>query len=376
VGDDVWPGADPAVQLIEGFLEYERSRLVARAGRQLLASRLEPIGFDGAWIRYRWDEAALELTGYGGWGLARASALPVTSAALNPLDEWRPRDRQIVAGAEASWFYRTLDLRAEYRRELDPLDDYFVSERAGVSLGAAAAPFRFAGGLDYNIAEGHFGSADATITYLRQRFSVSGGARRYRPYFSLWTLWSAFSPVPHNAIHLSGQVRATDRVSLHWRGERYRYEDADVSTALVPQLEDRGWRANAGAAAALSARWRVEGNLGAEHGPGAAGRFADGAVRWVPNERLSVAVYGGTMARPLELRFYDATSRWIGSRTEWQFHPQHRVWGDVAFIDDDRDRADASATSLSQVRFRTGVSLSFGSDADRAPLPPARPELR
>ena len=371
--DEVWPGRDPAVQFLEGYLEYERSRMLARAGRQLIASRLEPIGFDGAWLRFRWDDAALELTGYGGWGLAQASALPVTSAALNPLDDWRPRDRQLVAGAEAAWFYRDVDVRAEYRREIDPQDDYFVSERAGLSLGARMAPFRFAGGLDYNIAEDHLGSADATLTYVHRRFSVSGGARRYRPYFSLWTLWSAFSPVPHNAVHLSGQVRATDRVSLHWRGERYRYEDADISTALVPRLEDRGWRSNAGASASLNARWRVEGNFGMERGPGASGRFADGAVRYLPNERLSIDVYGGTMARPLELRFYDATSRWIGSRAEWQFHPQHRVWGDAAFVDDDRDRPDASASSLSQVRLRTGVSLSFGSAADRAPLPPARP---
>jgi hypothetical protein len=374
--DEVWPGTDPSLQLIEGYLEYDRWHLLARAGRQLLASRLEPIGFDGGWLRFRWDAASLELTGYGGWGLARASALPVTSAALNPLDEFRPRDRQLVAGAEAAWLYRTLDARAEYRREIDPLDDYFVSERAALSLGARAASFRLTGGFDYNIAEGHVGSADATVTYLQPRFSVSGGARRYRPYFSLWTLWSAFSPVPHNAVHLSGQVRATDRLTLTWRGERYRYEDAAVSTALVPQLEDRGWRASVGAGASLHRQWRADGTFGLEHGPGASSRFADGSVSYLPNERIAIDLYGGTMDRPLELRFYDARSRWIGSRASWQFHPQHRAWGDVAFVDDDRDRPDASASSLSQMRLRTGVSLSFGSGADRVPLPPARPAMR
>ncbi|HUF30168.1 MAG TPA: hypothetical protein VMM77_05845, partial [Gemmatimonadaceae bacterium] len=370
--DEVWPGTDPAVQLLEGYVAYERSFVKARAGRQLISSRLEPMGFDGGWMRARWDDAALEFTGYGGWGLGQASALSVLSPALNPLDEWRPRDRQLVAGAEAAWLYRDVDVRAEYRREIDPQDDYFVSERTALSLGARTGAFRAAGGLDYNLAEGHLGSADATLTYLHSRYSVSAGARRYRPYFSLWTLWSAFSPVPYHAVNLSGEVRATDRLSLHARAERYRYEDADVSTALVSHLEDRGWRANAGAHAALSARWRVSGNVGLEHGPGASGRFADGAVSWVPNERYAFDVYGGTMARPLELRFYDATSRWIGSRAEWRFSAQRRVWGDIAFVDDERDRPDASASSLNQFRARAGVSLIFGTAADRTPLPPAR----
>jgi hypothetical protein len=330
----------------------------------------------GGWVRVRWDDAALELTGYGGWGLGQASALAVTSPALNPLDEWRPRDRQLVAGAEAQWFHRAVDVRAEYRREIDPQDDYFVSERTALSLGARAGVVRATGGLDYNIAEGHLGSADIALTYLHSRFSLTGGARRYRPYFSLWTLWSAFSPVPYHAVNLSGQVRATDRVSLHWRGERYRYENADVSTALVPRLEDRGWRVNAGASAELNARWNVSGNVGLEHGPGASGRFADGAVTYTPSERYSLDVYGGTLERPLELRFYDATSTWIGGRAVWRFSTQHRVWGDVTFVDDERDRPDASASSLSQFRARAGVSLSFGTRADRMQLPPARPSRR
>jgi hypothetical protein len=373
LGDDLaWPGTDPSAQLIEGYLEYERAAVIARAGRQLVASRLEPIGFDGGWLRYRWARAALEFTGYGGWGLGQASALPVTSPALDPLDEWRPRDRQLVAGAEAAWLYRNLDVRAEYRREIDPLDNYFVSERTALSFGTRVSDLRFTGGLDYNIAEGHLGNGDLALTYMRPRLTVSAGVRRYRPYFSLWTLWGAFSPVPYNAVNASVQARPTGWLTLHARGERYRYADAEVSTALVPDLEDRGWRASTGASANLGARWTVSGTYALEHGPGAAGRFADGTVTFAPDERFSFDLYGGRMARPLELRFYDATSRWIGGRGEWAFRPEKRLWADVALVDDERRRPDASANALSQVRVRSGLSLTFGSGADRTPLPPAR----
>ena len=371
--DDVWPGTAPAAQLLDGYLEYERSAFVVRGGRQLVSSRLEPIGFDGAWLKYRFDDLALELVGYGGWGLGQSAALPVSSPALNPLDEWRPRDRQVLGGLEAAWLWRALDVRGEYRREVDPRGGHVVSERTGVSLGAPIGPVRASGGFDYNLAEGHVGSADVMLTYARPRYSVTGGARRYRPYFSLWTLWSAFSPVPYNGAHLSTDVRVSDRFTVHARGERYRYDDADVSTALVPQLEDDGWRATTGVTATVGTPWTVNANAGIERGPGASGRYADASIRWAPDVRYSVDVYGGAVGRPLELRYYDATSRWIGGRAETLLGAQQRLWTDVAVVRDVRDRPDASGTSMNQVRVRAGVSVSFGTAADRVPLPPGRP---
>ncbi|HET9424891.1 MAG TPA: hypothetical protein VFO55_05920 [Gemmatimonadaceae bacterium] len=374
LGDDAaWPATRPSAQLVEGFLEYQRDLVTARAGRQLVTSRLEPFGFDGGWVRTRWDAARVEVTGYAGWGLGQAAAVSVVNPALNPLDEWRPRDRQIVAGAEAAWFVRGVDARAEYRREVDPANDYFVSERTALSVAARAGRMRATGGVDYNIAEGHFGTSDLTLSYLRSWYSVTAGARHYRPYFSLWTLWGAFSPVPYNAVHASAQVRATSWLVLDARGESYRYDDAEVSTALVQGLENGGWRANARATARVDSIWTVEASYGQEHGPGAAGSFADAAVTFTPGDRYSFDLYGGSLARPLELRFYDATSRWIGGRGELSVGGHRRLWADVSLIDDARDRPDAAASSLSQVRVRSGFSVAFGSGADRRPLPPARP---
>jgi hypothetical protein len=374
--DDVWPGAEPSAQLIEGLFEYQRAAITARVGRQLLNSRLEGIGFDGGWLKYRWSRASLELTGYGGWGLGEAAVVAPQSPVLNPLDEFRPRDRQIVAGAEAAWLYRDVDVRAEYRREIDPQDDYFVSERAALSMAANARIIRLNAGLDYNIAEGRLGNADVTATYLRSRYSVAAGARRYRPYFSLWTLWGAFSPVAYNAMNISAQVRPMKWLTVNARGETYKYQDAEVSTALVPHLQDGGWRTRLGAAATVTSRWTLEGSYGIEHGPGASARSFDASVSFAPSENVAFDAYAGTLSRPLELRYYDATSRWIGGRMQWQRSDQLRLWSDAAIVSDDRDRPDANRTSLSQVRARAGVSVTFGSGADRTPLPPARPALR
>jgi hypothetical protein len=372
-GSDAWPATNPTAQLMESFFEYQRSSTtVARLGRQQVASRLEPIGFDGGWLRHRWEPLSLEITGYGGWGLGQAAAVSALSPALNPLDEWRPRDRQLVAGAEAAFLYRALDVRTEYRREIDPETDYFVSERAALSFGARSDALRVTGGADYNIAEGHFGSSDLTLTYLIPRGYVSAGARRYRPYFSLWTLWGAFSPVPYNAMNGSASLRVASWLSLDARGEWYWYENAEASTAVVPPLEDHGWRTGAGASATLNPHWSVNANYGFDRGPGASATSADVTVSYTAGEAYALDAYVGSLARPLELRYYDATSRWLGLRGQRLVGDRWQLWADLSLVSDNRDRPDASAWRVGQFRLRSGASVKFGSSADRAPLPPAR----
>ena len=369
---DAWPATEPVAQLLEGYVEYDRDRFTGRAGRMVLASRLEPIGFDGAWGRFRWNARSLDFAAYGGWGLGQAAVVPVTSPLLNPLDEWRPRDRQLVAGAEAAWAPGPADVRLEYRREVDPETDYFVSERAALSFTTRPwRSLRATGGADYNLAEGHLGSADVAITWVDPRVSVTAGARRYRPYLSLWTLWGAFSPVPYNAVHGSAQVSVTDWLTLRGRGERYWYESSDAATPLV-DVVDRGWRLSVGGSATPHRQVTVDGTWLMEFGPGASSRYIDALVSYAATERLSLSAYGGTLDRPLELRFYDAEATWIGARAEWRAGGRWRVWGDAAWFDERRNRPDQAASSLDQVRVRSGITLTFGTDADRTPLPPAR----
>jgi hypothetical protein len=374
-GDRVLPGTFPTVQVLEGYAEYRRGAYIARGGRMLLSSRLEPMGFDGASVRWRTEGSRVDISGYAGWGLGQASVLPVTSPALNPLDDWRPRDRQLVTGAEASVLVRGVDLRSEYRREIDPVDHYFVSERAALSAGTRVGAVRANAGAEYNIADGRMGSADLEVTYTQPKYSTSLGARHYQPYFSLWTLWGAFSPVAYNAVHASMQGRPLTWLTLSARGERYAYNDAEISTGVVPDLRNSGWRTSTGASATLSPQWSAEGTYSVERGPGASGQFFDATVTYAPTPRLTIDAYGGTMARPLELRFYDATSRWIGGRASRQVGTDRRFWADVALVKDARDRPDAAASKMSQVRVRSGFSLAFGSKADRVPLPPARVKL-
>ncbi len=368
---NVWPGTDPAVQLFEGYAEYAAPRATARLGRQVVASRLGTMGFDGAGVVVRDARRGLEAQGYVGWGLARGTALPVTSPALNPLDDFQPRQRQLVAGVGAGWSSRPADLRVDYLREVDPRSDYFVSERVGMEAAVRpAAGVRLAGGADYDLAAGWWGSAEASLTYVHSRFSATLGARRYRPHLDLWTIWGAFSPVAYHAVHGAVTFAATPQIDVRGRYERYHYEDAEANTPLFDALGE-GWRWEMGATIRPHPGWTLDGGYRREFGPGGAAASVAGSMTYAPTRRLTLTLLGSTMDRPLEFRYNDATVRAYG--IDAQVEPSSRVRVGLAATryQEIHRRPDAGAFDWNQFRVSARVVLQFGNGADTGDLPPA-----
>ncbi len=366
-----WPGSEPALQLVEGYAEYARRQLTVQLGRQFLAGRLGGYGLDGGRIAWTAASSGIDAAVYGGWGLARGVALPATSPALNPLDDFQPRDRQMVGGAELGWTAGVADARAEYRREVDPAVDYFVSERVAASI--AVRPMRrvsiTAGGI-YDLSFGQLGSADVAATWITPRATFTVGGRRYLPFFDLWTIWGAFSPVPFHAWHAAASVSPMRGLVLRARGERYVFDDTETSTPLV-DVEDRGWRASVGASWEPSTRWSVTAGHDAEFGPGSASRGFDATIHWMPIDQLTLGAHAATLRRPLEFRFSDATLAVYGASAEWQPGDRWRVGLSATRVTEQRDRPDAGAIDWDQLRVAARVTLFHGTDADRAPLPRA-----
>lgn len=366
-----WPGTEPELQVIEGYLEYARDWLTARAGRQFLTGRLGAYGLDGGRAVARHRDLGLEAAVYGGWGLARGAVLPVTDPALNPLNDFQPRDRQIVFGTELGWTAAIVEARAEYRREVDPAVDYFVSERASASVAVRPVPrLTVAAGGDYDLAFGEVGSADVSATWMDQYFTVTAGGRRYKPFFDLWTIWGAFSPVPYHAWHGSASVTAVPRLALRIRGERYVFEETETFTPTV-EVEDRGWRFQSGFTWTPAGEWIVDGGYQSEFGPGASSRGFDGRVTWLPEDRLSVSASAARLRRPLELRYSDVDLLTLGLDAEYRPTPRWRLGLQAASWQEERNRPDAAALDWNQVRVAARVTFLFGTSADRLPLPPA-----
>ncbi len=370
----IWPGTTPRFQLLEGYLEYARSWVTARAGRQLVTSRLGYEGFDGGHVLVRSAALGLEADGYVGWGLTNGVALPVTSPAVNPLGDFQPVQRQIVAGAGAGWSSRWADVRADYLREVDPSVDYFVSERAAVQ--AVVRPplegVTLQAGSDWDLAMGLWGSAEASATYTRSQLSATIGGRRYRPYFPLWTIWGAFSPVPYHATFGQFGVRVTDWLDVRASGEKHAYDAADIATGLV-QTESQGWRWGLDGTATMSHGVKLGLGYEAEFGPGASAAGWSGSVSYSPpsDPRLLVMIEGATLQRPLELRFDESRLKSLGFNVQADVASSLRLALGGIYYTEDRRRSDAQALDWNQFRATASVILLLGRGADGQSLPPA-----
>jgi hypothetical protein len=368
---DLWPGTHPAIQLLEGYAEYATGEVTGRLGRQHVAGRLGWTGIDGAALTVRSARYGLELTGYGGWGLARGVDLPATSPSLNPLEDYQLPERHLTAGATVGWRHRTADLRAEYRREIDPSADAFVSERAALTAVVRPLPrISITGGAEYDLAQGWWGTSDLNLWYDSPLVSADAGVRRYRPYFELWTIWGAFSPVPYTAIDGSVSVAPIRRLRLRASGERYWFDDSGAETGLGT-FEDDGWRISLAATAVPLPNLTLDLGYHEEFGPGASSQSWEGRATWLPLPALSLAAFGSRFLRPLELRFDEAHVDAVGVDAAYRVSQRLEVALAGAQYFEDRRRPDAGAFDWNQFRLQARATWMLGSDADRLRLPPA-----
>jgi hypothetical protein len=366
-----WPGSEPAVQLLEGYAQYQREEFTGKVGRVVHSGRLGYTGYDGASLRYRTSNGSLTGEGYIGVGLARGSLLPVTSPQLNPFNDFQPEKRQLVTGLTGGWRFEYGEVRAEYQREVDRDTRNFVSERAAVE--ARITPLqglRLEAGTEYDIARGLWGSSEADLSYDRSRYGASGGVRRYRPYFDLWSIWGVFSPVGYDAIRGRVWVRPTRMLELHASGESFTYEET-YATSPLTDFEDSGWRWAAGFGLHFAEEWNTAWNYYAERGAGASSSGFDGSVGWVPISSLNLTADGGRMERPLEYRYGGSTLLWFGINANLQANDRLRFGLGGTWYDETRNRPDASGIEWDQIRVVASISYLLGSGADRVTLPPA-----
>ncbi len=267
--DEFWPRTDQKLEAVSAYVNWDQGVVRIRGGRQ---DRIDGLGyrnFDGGSVLWR-APAPIRVEAFGGWSLGRGLNAPRTGDLLREADEFAPDDRALLLGGEvtASWG-RRLAASAVYQREIRTDRLALYSERAALDARALVGQMSVSASAEYDLATEEFNEARLRLsTPLAAGLQLSVEGRHYTPFFELWTIWGAFTPVGFDEA--SGSVAwSLPGLGLTLRGGgAYRsYEGADAGTEFA-RLKDDGWRAF-GAGSWTRAGWTVDGGYRAEIGVGA-----------------------------------------------------------------------------------------------------------
>jgi hypothetical protein len=297
-GDFIWPQSEDAFDAILAYAEYDRDPFRFRLGRQRTLGGLGFYGYDGASVLYE-PTRRIALEAYGGRSLARGLYEPRKDA-LRGFEDFLPdRDAYLIgAWGEVEPTAGTA-IAARYQREIWSDRSALLSERASLDIRTdLLEPVSLLAAADYDFAFGRVGKANLTARLPYSRFTFEATARRYVPYFELWTIWGFFSPVAYNELETLASWRARPRLtawaSAGWR----RYADAQAPVVLS-QLEDESVRIGVGATYVAPNDLTLIGETAMERGFGAFLISGDLSVRWQPHPRAA-AMVGGTAFQQIE----------------------------------------------------------------------------
>lgn len=267
----IWPRADDPFDAVELYVDYSRPRWSARAGRQARTSGLGYYNYDGASVSLR-PLRGLVVDGYAGWSLAQGLNEPRNSDHLAAIEPYAPDKRGLIFGAGVT--YRPSPRGGAsvlYQREIQDDRKALYSERMALAGNYRWNRFSLDATLNTDLALRQLNLARVQGTArIGRDWTADLFARRYRPFFELWTIWGAFSPVAFSegGAGVSWRPRsATYQVRGH---VAYRAYDDTNTSATFGEIRDTGWRVGANFDLSLGPDWQLQALYSADVNPGAA----------------------------------------------------------------------------------------------------------
>lgn len=302
----LWSREDDRFNALAAYVEVDRERWTARAGRQWLTSQLGLNNFDGLSLAVR-SPIRLVVNGYAGRSLIQGLSEPTTNNSLGAADVLPPDVNGIVLGAVARWRpTQPLAIGAEYQREIR-------SDRAGLYSERVALDGTLLAGETSVTAEAQADLASSALNELLLRASrplsasISGSieAAHSTPFFPLWTIWGVFSPVGYDEARANASWRsADDDVSIAFRGGYRRYQDTHTGVGFVP-LRDDGWTVIGSGTWRVRPSWELTGSYRRDIGFGASKSDGNAGVRWEHADGAWLGVTASALQTIYEFRVDD-----------------------------------------------------------------------
>jgi hypothetical protein len=324
----VWPRAEDPLDLIEGYLQYNRDIFRVRLGRQRTRSGLGFASFDGLHVLAE-PESWLTARIFGGRSLAKGLHEPRHDALEGVEDFLLDRDAFLLGGAVGLEPEATTSITLRYQREIWDNRAALLSERASADLRTGLLrPVRVTGSLDYDFAFARVGKAHLTaqVPLLDGELMVEATGRRYVPYFELWTIWGLFNPVAYHEGRLRTTWSPLPRLGV-WAQASYRdYGDTGTTPILGP-LEDDAYRIGAGARWEASTALDLSGSYEVERGAGAFLSTGEVSARWRALPRLDLSFHGMAAQQIEEFRLGEGMVAGGGLRGAYDLRDDLQIAG-------------------------------------------------
>lgn len=363
VGDEaLWPRASDHFDVLSAYVEIERPAFRGRAGRLYKTSGLGYYNYDGASFLARpLDHLTVEA--YGGWSLYRGLNEPVTSGDLAAVEPLAPDARSYIVGAQASFRPRLgTSVTAVYQREIrdDRLGLYSerVSLDGAVRFGATALDGGFT--VDWATATLNDGQLRA---WLPPTGPVAWNVyvRHHRPYFDLWTIWGAFTPVGFDEVGVAAAWRRLESgLTVEAWGAARRYADTETD-ALFGDYRSNGWRVGAAASAPIGDAWHLGGRYRADVGFGAAKSDGSARLRRDLGNGTYIAFNLSAFQRLYELRIDESTVLAAGVDGSLRRGSRTRITGDVTAYRHS-GRGQSPNVQWTQVRGSLRIEWTIGAE--------------
>ncbi|MBT8398569.1 MAG: hypothetical protein HKO65_18795 [Gemmatimonadetes bacterium] len=358
----VWPRADEPFEALAAYIEYGRSFYRIRAGRQWQTTALGLYNYDGGSVHMGLPHN-LDLEVYGGISLLRGLNESHYSDLISDVESLFPKEDAWLGGAHLRVRpFPALSGSITYQREEATNSGDLYSERLAASTRILLGPLTLSGELKYDLATRQTNLAKAALAFpMGHGFRASGQVRRYKPFFELWTIWGAFSPVGFDEVRgRLDWIAPTGKLSGYTYGS---YRTYDVSTTQIPEslsITDESWRWGLGGRYSLRTDVTLSAEYRYDEGYGASRNGGDLSVQKFFGRDSYVALRGTAFQTFSEFRV--GSGGVIGGGLEGAFPlASARVRGSGMFYRHDQiDRR--SLLDLNQTRLSLSLEVPIGND--------------
>jgi hypothetical protein len=291
---ELWPRSDESFEALSAYVEYTRSFYRIQAGRIWQTTALGFYNYDGGSLALRLP-LGMDLDVYGGLSLVRGLNQLHHTDLISSVENPAPRFDSYLGGVHARWrpvseFSAALTYQQEGTRRADDL----YSERIAGSARLLLGPATLDAEIKYDLAGKTTNLARARLsTPLGGGFRGSVEVKKYVPFFELWTIWGAFSPVGFREA--SGRLdwlAPTGRVAGYaYASQRY-YEETDADAPLGYEIRDDAWRIGVGGRVNLQEELILSGEYRRDEGYGSTRNGGDLSLQRYIGERASLGIQG------------------------------------------------------------------------------------